>query len=275
MKVNVFDNSLSPIVGGAEVTIPPVRFSRFIHQFQRDDVAGLYHSLTHQVLFLPASDYQKLKKKIEENDKLADIASSVEDLMRLGFLVSQNYEEDGILEEVRRNFLGKPAFGILYLLLTDTCNLRCKYCFVVGAMSSGHVYSAMSIETAMRGIGVFAECLKRNPLETDVEDPTIIFYGGEPLLNKKVFLAALVEVARLKSLGQLPVATSVSLITNATVVDDDVLEAISINNVSVAVSIDGPQEIHDANRIFTNRQGTFIEVVRNFRRLQEAGINPS
>lgn len=275
MKVNVFDNSLFHIVSGAEGPLPPVRFSRFSHQFQRDGVAGLYHSLTHQVLFLPADDYRELEKKVEENDNLSDIARTIEDLARLGFLVSQNYDEDRILEEVRSHFLGKPAFGILYLLLTDSCNLRCKYCFVEGAMPNGHVFSTMSIDTAIRGIGLFAECLRRNPPETDVEDPTIICYGGEPLLNRKVFLAALREVSRLKALGQLPAATSVSLITNATVVDDDLLEAISGNSVSVGVSIDGPQEIHDANRVFTNNRGTSEEVVKNFRRLQEAGINPS
>jgi uncharacterized protein len=275
MKVNVFDHSLSNIADGAEQHIPPVRFSRFVHQFERECVAGLYHSLTHQLLFLPANDYQELKKEIHENDKIADIASSVKDLIRLGFLVSQNYKEDRILEEVRNSFLGKPAFGILYLLLTDACNLRCRYCFVEGAMSGSHIFSEMSIETAIRGINIFAECLKKNPLDTPIENPTIIFYGGEPLLNKRAFLAALGEVTRLKALGQLPPATSVSIITNATIIDDDVLKAISVNNVSVAVSIDGPREIHDANRVFTNKQGTFTEVVRNFRRLQEAGINPS
>jgi uncharacterized protein len=275
MKVNVFDNSLSSIIGGGESRAAYLRFSRFVHQFQRGDEVALYHSLTHQLVFLEADHWVDLSKHIQEHSECLDSALPIADLVNFGFVVSTAYDEDAILAQIRSNFLGKPIFGILYLLLTAECNLRCRYCFIEGAMARGHTPSAMSTRTALRGLHLFAEALGRNPIVPTIDNPTIIFYGGEPLLNKDAFLTALGETARLKASGKLPATTGVSLITNGTVIEDDVLDAIRVNGVSVAVSLDGPSEVHDGNRVSASGRGTFAKVVANIRRLQDADVHPS
>lgn len=190
-------------------------------------------------------------------------------------MVSLDYDEDGKIQEISRRFLGKPIFRILYLLLTDICNLRCKYCFIEGAMPTDHTFSSMSEETAVKSLNLFARLLKKNPKDRKIGNPTVIFYGGEPLLNEKVFLVAVSEITKLKREGRLPSDLSLSLITNATVLSKDVLKGVVENGVGVSVSLDGPKDLHDANRIFANQKGTFQTVIKNIQRLKKAGVNVS
>ena len=140
-------------------------------------------------------------------------------------------------------------------------------------MPADHTFSSMNEEIAVKGVNLFAQLLKRNPKDRRFGHSTIIFYGGEPLLNQKVFLASLNEIDRLKRAERLP--QSLSLITNATILNEDVLKSIVENEVAVSVSLDGPQDIHDANRVFVDREGTFQTVLRNIQKLQKAGVNIS
>jgi len=270
-KVDVFDRNLSNV--NLREELPRLRFSRFAHDFIRNGIVALYHSLTHQVVYLQKEDYQVLKKKIEKVEDLeSGYRSITDDLVKHGILVSLAYREDEILEQIRRNFLGKPAFGILYLLLTDACNLRCRYCFVEEALPSGHEFSYMDADTARRGLRFFANTITKNPSDRKIDKTTIIFYGGEPLLNKEAFLASISEIEKLKKEELLSSNSSITLLTNATVLDNEVIDALLRSKISVSVSLDGPQDIHDKNRIFANQQGTFQTVFENIKRLKEEGV---
>ena len=155
------------------------------------------------------------------------------------------------------------------------CNLRCRYCYIEGAMPVEHSFSMMSKETAIKAINLFARLISNNPLDRTVRHPIIIFYGGEPLLNKEAFLAALDEIDRLKKNSELPPNLIISLVTNTTLVDEEIVKAIVEKGVSVSVSLDGPKDLHDVNRIFINGKGTFQKVVKNLQWLQKAGAKVS
>jgi len=271
-RINVFDSTLQEM----KDKMPPLRFSKFVHEFRKNKTVALYHSLTHQVVYLSEELYQELKKEIDEKKTISEQHRRyTRELIDRGFLVSIGYEESEILERIREKHLGKPAFGILYLLLTDMCNLRCRYCYIEGAMPKNHIFSTMSKETAIKAINLFAKLISNNPKDRIIRHPIIIFYGGEPLLNKEVFLAALDEIDRLKKNSQLPSDLIISLVTNATLVDEEIVNAIVEKGVSVSVSLDGPKDIHDVNRIFINGKGTFQKVIKNLQWLQKAGAKVS
>jgi uncharacterized protein len=271
-RINVFDSTLREM----KDKMPPLRFSKFVHEFRNNKTVALYHSLTQQVVYLNEEFYQELKKNINEKKTTSEQQwHCVKELIERGFLVSIEYEENKILERIREKHLGKPVFGILYLLLTDMCNLRCRYCYIEGAMPAGHSFSMMSRETAIKAINLFARLISNNPLDRTVRHPIIIFYGGEPLLNKEVFLAALNEIDRLKKSSELPSNLIISLVTNTTLVDEEIVNAIVEKGVSVSVSLDGPKDLHDANRRFANGKGTFQKVVENMQWLQKAGAKVS
>jgi len=271
-KINVFDSALSEWHG----EMAGLRFSKLTHQFTRDGVTALYHSLTHQVLYLDSGVCETISRKVGSKGELAEKDQQVvRELIKHGFLVSREHDEYLLIDEVASRFLGKPSFGILYLLLTDVCNLSCRYCFIEGAMPEHHTFSWMSEETAIKGLNFFAQVLKRNPKYQKNNHPLIIFYGGEPLLNQKTFLVALDEIVRLRESGEFPSKVSISLLTNATTLNENLVEAITKNKVAVSVSLDGPKDINDANRVFRNKEGTFDTIIRNIEKLREAGAKVS
>lgn len=271
-EINVFDQVLSK----SEGRLKPLRFSKFVHSFRRNGILALYHSLTHQVIYLDDNVFREVSKRMKSKESQEKVRQDIlEELIKQGFLVSLDYNEKRKIQEVCDRFLGKPIFRILYLLLTDVCNLRCRYCFIEGAMPKDHAFSWMSEETAIKGLNFFSQLLERNPSDRKFGPPSIFFYGGEPLLNQKVFLSALNEITRLKKQGGLPSDVSVSLLTNATVLKREVLKSIVENKVGVSVSLDGPKDFHDANRMFANQKGTFQTVIENVQRLQKEGVNVS
>ena len=87
---------------------------------------------------------------------------------------------------------------------------------------------------------------------------SVVLHGGEPLLLGTKRLKTLLK--RLRSvLGE---EYPISMQTNGMLISPDVLDICSAYRVSVAVSIDGPREVHDRMRIGHQGEGTFDRVMR-------------
>lgn len=68
--------------------------------------------------------------------------------------------------------LAHQRIGILYLLLADTCNLACRYCFISEALSSRRPARKMSPAVVKDGLNRFADALAHG---CSVEEPQVIF----------------------------------------------------------------------------------------------------
>jgi sulfatase maturation enzyme AslB (radical SAM superfamily) len=90
------------------------------------------------------------------------------------------YSNDMIKEFILRN-------GLYQLLLdvTDACNLRCNYCVFSGAYDGfrSHGHTKMSREIAINAVDMYFDHIQEGALFNPSREPTIGFYGGEPLLN--------------------------------------------------------------------------------------------
>ncbi len=94
---------------------------------------------------------------------------------------------------------------------------------------------------------------------------SVVLHGGEPLLLGKEKLKFL--LSRLRSI--LPTEYPISLQTNGILIDEDVMDICYLYQVSIAVSIDGPQHVHDKFRISHQNTGSFINVLSGIDRLKE------
>ena len=99
----------------------------------------------------------------------------------------------------------------------------------------------------------------------NAENRHIGFYGGEPLLNFELIERA-VEYAK-KLFGE---DMSFAITTNATLVNDKIAEYFAKNNFNIIISLDGPQEMHDVNRLMVNGTGSFEKTVMGAKKLFEA-----
>jgi len=129
------------------------------------------------------------------------------------------------------------------LMLTDGCNMACKYCY-----QSAHKDSHIKIKTktmtkkiASKAIDIlFSNAGK-------AEKVNILLFGGEPLLNEKV-LRHSVEYAEEKA-KQCGKIITFSMTTNGTLLNSAIVDFIVKHNIFVMVSLDGPKNIHDSQRL--------------------------
>lgn len=139
------------------------------------------------------------------------------------------------------------------LVLTHQCNLACSYCYA-GEKFNKH----MSEETALTGLEM---------LFSGSGDVELSFFGGEPFLRfdlmSKICAAAQERAARE---GR---AISFQVTTNATILEEKQLRFLERYKVWTALSLDGPEDVQDAARPFTNGRGSGRLVWRNVERALE------
>jgi uncharacterized protein len=149
----------------------------------------------------------------------------------------------------------------LILQVTQQCNLRCGYCAYSGIYDKNRTHSnkRMAFDTAQKAIDFF---LERN---TELSDVVISFYGGEPLLEFEL-IKQCVEYAKSQVEGK---RIRFSMTTNGTLLTNRVIEFLVKNEFSLAISLDGSKQEHDANRKLANGGGSFDVIIGNIERIQK------
>jgi uncharacterized protein len=146
----------------------------------------------------------------------------------------------------------------IHLMLTKTCNLRCRYCYGIENRyeDAGEM---MSIDTARKSVDFLIQTSgRRGRLR-------IFFFGGEPLLNFDV-LKETVEysIAQAKRARK---QVNFSITTNGLLLTEDVERFLLDHDFAMMISVDGPKECHDAMRRNKSGEGSYEDVVKNVRRL--------
>lgn len=148
------------------------------------------------------------------------------------------------------------------LQLTQQCNFRCKYCIYSedkNLKQRAHSSKRMTWDLVKQSIDFF--------WEHSVDSPrvNIGFYGGEPLIEFEMIQKA-VEYAESRFNGK-PITFTTTI--NGSLLTDKIVEYFIDHDVSTMISLDGPKEIHDKNRVFIDGRGTFDTVISNIRSVYE------
>jgi uncharacterized protein len=145
--------------------------------------------------------------------------------------------------------------------ITHDCNLRCGYCYAEGGTYRGE-RTLMTQETARRCI----DFLLQNSGEN--RHLSLVFFGGEPLLNLEAIRAAIDHGQREEVRWGKEI--DFSLTTNATLTSEEIVRFLNENRVGVTVSLDGPPQVHDRARIFPEGHGSYEATARGVRLLLES-----
>lgn len=183
------------------------------------------------------------------------------DLELLQLFQEKGYCQENPVEQIEHpqdrfmQFHLKNKIEKLTLQLTQNCNLRCSYCAYSGNKYNNRTHSnrVMSYEIMQKSIDFL---MKHS---TNSKKVDIGFYGGEPLLefNKiKRLMGYIDERYPYKSI-------TYSMTTNGTMFNDDNIEFLMDKKFDVIISLDGPKELHDHNRVFANGTGTFDKIMEN------------
>lgn len=144
--------------------------------------------------------------------------------------------------------------------LTHDCNLRCRYCY------TGRKFgAAMTREVAAQGVA-FALAEGARGAAHHLE---IIFFGGEPLLERDLLL----EIADRATAGAPPgLRVSFKLSTNGVLLTEATLDELLRRRVFVSISLDGDPTVHDEQRPDAAGHGTSARLAAAIDRLLR--VNP-
>lgn len=223
---------------------------------------GIYAPFNHNIAFLEDSDLNLLKNK----DFQSLEPSLLEFLKDNNIVVEDGFEEKWLKENLSPVSIN---FDSLYLITTTKCNLACKYCVVLGnkTCEEENLEEKMSIEVGMAALKVFKDQLLKN----NSKHARVTFYGGEPLLNQKLIIALLPEIDNMRKEVKRPI--DIVVISNGYIFNQELAELFKKYNVDVAISIDGTEKHHDLARVNNNQEGTYQEVIKNFKNYKDTGMN--
>jgi uncharacterized protein len=234
------------------------------------DLGNGVHCLTHALRHRQMFGDERLRATVLglTGGQVAD--DSILAMMRAeGFIAGPGQDKNALRHELAEREAGRvatePNFSLLRVLLTDYCNLKCDYCKVVQ-----NVAAPQKAPTGTRRLTEVIEYFFRN---SAADQPKIIHCtGGEPTLHWN----ELEHLLREKQRCSRPAENCWVVIgTNATLITDARAEILARHGAKCIVSMDGPQEVHDLLRPNHADRGSWAQVDRGIRILQEHGVEVS
>lgn len=242
------------------------RLSKFSHIYTKNDRTMIYHSLKMVSEDITGATYDEM------TNSLTNIDPSMEKILTDNSFIIKNDDADNkILDDCRKEIL-EPYISTAYFFLTKNCNLACRYCFERQSETKNSLEGVMSFDVFNRGLNFFQRLIN---LDRDRfnDRKTIIFYGGEPFHNKNLLFSAISEIQNRIKKGDLPVQSKMLVVTNGTLINDDDIQFIKKNGVTVTFSLDGDRQA-SANRVYPDGKTlAWDKATETFKKCVEAGID--
>jgi uncharacterized protein len=172
-------------------------------------------------------------------------------LVSLGFLVEETFDEIGFLKlKSRIARYGSEGLG-LGIMLTLNCNFACPYCY------QWRVNKWLSDETRQGLIRYVSKMMEHKRILV------IEWFGGEPLLDISGIKNLSEQFLRIcKEQGAQHYEAGIT--TNGYLLSEEIAHQLSQLGVKrVQVTIDGPPDIHNKRRILRDGRPTFDVILKN------------
>jgi len=170
--------------------------------------------------------------------------------------VINKFQEENLIHTLEQRKKVHDTYNrlVIWIHLTNQCNLRCKYCFV---KKNSKTISKSNIEKSIRTIYEYVKREKISYIQFK-------FSGGEPLLKFDL----IVRFIRLTNIIFKNTSYDFVILTNGTLLDNSIINQIKKLKLQVAVSLDGTQKAHDKVR----GRGSFDKAIKGIFKIQKLSI---
>ncbi|UQT33316.1 radical SAM protein [Parabacteroides distasonis] len=212
--------------------------------YKRNVALGINIDNLYYIYDRSSNNILEVSKYIYENlDYLSLFESSIENIF-INKKLSANYFNQWIpkLNTLKQNI--DNTLSELTLNITETCNFRCKYCFFNKKIEESYSKS-MSLKTAKKAVDFYFK-------NSNNCNHQISFIGGEPLLKFNL-IKKIVEY--IKTFNN---KVSFTIITNGSLLKEDILNYLIENMFHITISFDGEKEIQGLNRLSKDKKTVLI-----------------
>ncbi len=154
----------------------------------------------------------------------------------------------------------RPQVDLVVVQPTPFCNIDCRYCY----LPSRNDKSVIAPTTVAN---LFGKLFATDWITGRV---TVIWHAGEPLVLPAGFYRAAFETIAAMQPGGFELVHSFQ--TNGMLLTPEWCEFAREWRIEIGVSIDGPREIHDRNRVTRAGHGTFEKTLAGIRLLRGEGV---
>lgn len=263
-----------------------VNKSRFAHSYDLGDAVALYHSLRMKPVYLSKESFKDLQAWLAgpfcDNIENAPekISQEVQELAKFKILTQSENEDEKVLQFVRSK-IPNPATNVCYMILSERCNLACKYCFLGNndcATRKKFLMEDMSIETVDKSINFFIRQIKASGLDVDAAEdnkPVLIFYGGEPMVNFKALEYTATKLNELRQKEPCIRNLEMSMVTNGLLLNEEKVRRLQELGVAIAISVDGFTEEANNMRVDVAGRTVFSRILEKIELCKSLGVNVS
>lgn len=157
------------------------------------------------------------------------------------------------------------AFHVMAKPTGALCNLKCDYCFY---LKKERLYPG---STFRMSDGVMQSYVRQTIEAHHAPSVSIAWQGGEPTLMGIDFFRR--TIAAEKSYLRPGMVIENTLQTNGVLIDGDWCKFLHENNFLVGISLDGPQDMHDAYRRDKAGNSAFGRIIRAARLMQQHKVD--
>lgn len=200
---------------------------------------------------------EEVVKRLKDKYEIIEIEEAydeINDLVIDGGLYSEDLYEKIALDS------GNSASYIkaLCLNIAHDCNLRCKYCFA----DEGEYKGCRKLMTAEIGKRAIDFVLEKSGPRKNIE---VDLFGGEPLIAFDT-VKEIVEYTKEKEKNYNK-CVRFTMTTNATLLNDEIMEYLDKNMGNVVLSIDGRKEVNDNVRVRVDGSGSYDSILPKIKKM--------
>ncbi|MGH7044829.1 MAG: cyclophane-forming radical SAM/SPASM peptide maturase GrrM/OscB [Stellaceae bacterium] len=153
-----------------------------------------------------------------------------------------------------------PVIDLLVVQPTPFCNIDCKYCYLPGRNSK-------AVLTPQTLCNLFSQVFASGWVDGRL---SVVWHAGEPMVLPISFYRE--AFAMIEALRPRDVTVVHSFQTNGTLIDAAWCSFFAEVPINLGVSIDGPQHLHDRNRVTRAGRGTFERTIAGIRLLRRHAV---
>ena len=253
-----------------------VKYSRFSHSFDLGDSVALYHSLRMKPVYLRKDIYEGLQEWlagpfcISFESVPTELKETVEQLKKYKVLSDKENEDKRVLYYIQSKVPGPHV--------NEQCNLACKYCFLGNNDSEKRKHfnlQNMSKKVADKAIAYFIRQMKNSGLDCEENRPTVIFYGGEPLINYPTLKYIASKFNDLRNSEKCIKNLDMTIVTNGLLLTDEIILGLRDLGVGIGISVDGFTAEENQMRVDLAGINVFDKILAKIKRCHELGVDIS